>query len=213
MKIKYLIFLVIIIIILFIYIYKDNIFNTEDKIESNEILNSNGVAKIDNKKIILADILNFKNEILVTEDNIDNTDKIIENANLKSGVYIVEGSRAQFNEILIETFQNDYFIVDDNGYLVLNKEISLKNKGIENKILKQINKNDKTIIVKITDEYLNRIDGIMLNFMINPDCYVENYQCTEKMIVSLINPQKIGSDIDNNTKKDNYEEILINIFE
>lgn len=165
------------------------------------------------KRVMLADILNFKDEILVTEDNIDNTQKIINNANLHNGIFVEEKSRERFKEILNVTLNSSIYEIDNAGYLYVINNFSNNSHGIQNKIDSFLNEPNKTKIIKITDTYMERTDGMMLEFFIEPECYIESHQYNENISIFLINPEKLIKENIENPINEIYEEILLNIFD
>ena len=66
---------------------------------------------------MLADMLNVDSEVLITEDNIVNTNSIIEKGNLHKGIFVVKSSREKFLEIINTATENTYSI-NDEGYLI-----------------------------------------------------------------------------------------------
>lgn len=63
---------------------QENKENTDKELSTSK--QSNITASKD-KRIMLADMLNVDSEVLITEDNIDNTNNIIEKANLHKGIF------------------------------------------------------------------------------------------------------------------------------
>lgn len=160
------------------------------------------------KRILLADILKQEDEILITEDNIDKTNEIIKNANLKKGIFISEDSREKFLEILNISTENTYLINDD-GYL---KEPTIIAK--ENDLTKKINNyiySNKTIVINISNTYKGLIDGMILDFMIERTTYTHTFDYNNNIRIVLINPDRINEQSEDLTQKQIYEEVLLGI--
>ncbi len=205
---KNIILIGVIIVIIFIVITvpknnkKNDIVNTEKENLDNH-----------NNSLILADILNYDNEILITEDNVDNTNKIIERANLATGIYISKSSTELFKNILYNVFGEGYYDIDSNGYLVKIKDTPIQD-DITEKINNYISSDQKCIVIHISDSYKGILDnGAILDFMIERTNYVQKFSYNEKIDIAILNSSLL---LENNntdiTSKEFYEEFLVNIF-
>ena len=186
---------------------------------SNEELYNNDKIKISldasiNMRIMLADILNYGENILITEDNIDNTLEIIEKENLKTGIYIEKNSQEMFIKLLNEIFGDEYFEIV-NDYLQLAKEYNIReNENIFKLLKSSINSNEETLIISISDSYKDILnDGSILDFMIERTYYTKNFNYNNHIKVSIINLEKILEKLEDISVKEQYEEILISIFQ
>ena len=181
----------------------------KNEINNNGSENLNGVISLE-KRIILADILKKENDILITEGNVDNTEKIIEDANIKGGIYIQDVSRKQFLEIINAVVGENYYIINSEGYLIKNTVNKDSNISIEREIDK-ILESKKTLIISIDDSYKTIINGMQLDMMIERTSDVEiiDYNGDKKIVI--INSRTLDSIREN--RKEVYESILMSILE
>jgi len=199
------IILAIIIFIIIIAIVK-NLYNNKDSLEYKEnILKNNLESNMDNR-IMLADILKEPNELVLTEDNSDNSNKIIERANLKSGVFIAENSRTKFLEIINTATESNYSI-NTEGYLVASTSRGKKS-DLSEKIDNYIN-SEKLMVINISSTYKGLLNNMLLDFMIEKTSYVQLFQYNDNIKIALINPDKINEESEDLTQKEIYEEILL----
>lgn len=208
-KLIYLLIIFIIIIMLCIYfISYQNILNLYNKNISTNLINESLLEASTDKKIMLADILKEENEIIITEDNIDNTDKIIKRANIQTGIFITEHSREKFLEIINISTENNYSI-DIEGYLKKPTSITKEN-DLTTKINNCIDSN-KTIVINISNTYKGFLNGMLLDFMIERTMYIQTFYYNNNIQISIINPDRINEQSKDLTQKQIYEEILLGI--
>lgn len=212
MKKKYIIRLSLCLILLGIglFWYNSNsiIFNNNQTNEENNIILTSDLSD----RIMLADILNYNNEIILTEDNIDNTEKIIKKQKIDTGIYIEKNSRKEFLDILNLICGKNYFKIDSYGYLKIEKELP-KNSPYSEMISNYIKNNHKCLIINISDTYKKLYDnGAILDMMIEPKSYIKRIKYNNSIEVILINPEKLVDSLDNETLYMNCEEIIMNIF-
>lgn len=181
--------------------------NRTDKIIKKEVENA-GIGE----RLTLADILNTDNEILITEDNIDNTNNIILKKNLKKGIYITQESRDMVQKLFNEVFGEKTFYIDKWGYLKF--ENLTTNDNLSNKIKAYIENDERLLVIKISDTYKSiQDDGAILDIMIEKDVYTRNIKYSDSIDISIINSYKINNIVDEDLSlKEIYEEIIINIF-
>ncbi len=159
------------------------------------------------KRIMLADMLNVDNEILITEDNVDNTNKIIEKANLHKGIFVVESSREKFLEIVNTATENMYSI-NDEGYLV--KPINQTKASDLTQKLNDYIDSENTTVINISNTYKGLLnDNMLLDFMIERTLYVQTFDYNDNIKIVLINPDRINEKSEDITQKEIYEEVLI----
>ena len=191
--------------------------NNEDKNDTvkNEIIEENkDICYSDklNMRIMLADILNYDNQILITEGNVDNTLDIIKRANLKPGIYVAKDSLENIQNILNIVFGENIYLIDKNsGYIQKQSEEksnNLLNKNMDNIIAG----NEKVYVLEFSNIYKNMLEtGEMLEFMIDDKKSSEVFKYNEYIDIVLINPEIINFD-DELSIKENCEEIIANIF-
>ena len=182
------------------------------KINSTNIEVDNLNVKINteaskDKRLMLADMLNVDNEILITEDNIDNTNKIIEKSNLHNGIFVIESSRQKFLDIVNTSTENTYSINSD-GYLV-KPSIQNKTSDLSQKINDYIDSKN-TLIVNICNTYKGLLnDDVILDYMIERTLYVQTFDYNDNIKIVLINPDRINEDSEDITQKEIYDEVLL----
>lgn len=164
-----------------------------------------------NKRVLLADILKDKDDIIITDDNIDNSIKIINKFKRKNGIYISITSREKFLEIINSIAQGTRYTINKEGYLsstIFNKD---KCSPLEQEVNVFFNSN-KTIVVSIANTYKAMANGEQLDMLIERDSYVEKFAYDEKMKIAIIN-SRVLNDVSEENKKDLYENILITILQ
>lgn len=184
--------------------------------KNNEIIKqsndeNNNELSLLNKRILLADILKDKDDIIITDDNIDNSIKIINKFKRKNGIYISITSREKFLEIINSIAQGTRYTINKEGYLsstIFNKD---KCSPLEQEVNVFFNSN-KTIVVSIANTYKAMANGEQLDMLIERDSYVEKFAYDEKMKIAIIN-SRVLNDVSEENKKDLYENILITILQ
>lgn len=162
------------------------------------------------KRILLANILNYDNKILITEDNIDNTSEIIEEIKLKNGIYVSKNSRNDISNILKVLYGNNFYI-DENGYIQKKQNVE-KLDSSQEKIIQDIEA-DKCLIIHIDNTYKGILDnGAILDFMVENIMYVQDFNYNDYVRIVLINSEKLNVIPEELTEKEVYEEIVLNIF-
>lgn len=175
---------------------------------ASNVKQSNIVADKD-KRIMLADMLKEDDESIITEDNVDNTNKIIEKINLNKGIFVVESSREKFLEIVNVVTENSYSISKD-GYLIKPSNM-IKTSDITNKLNNYIDSKN-TIVVNIANTYKGLLnDNMLLDFMIERTMYVQKFDYNNNIKIVLINPDRIYEKSEDVTQKEIYEEVLLGI--
>lgn len=182
---------------------------TKNEIDNNGSENPHEVISLENR-IILADILKKENDILITEGNVDNTEKIIEEANIKEGVYIQEASKKQFLEILSSITGKKHYTINSDGYLVKNAVNNEGKTSIEYEIDKML-ESKGTLIISIDDSYKAIINGMQLDIMIERTNDVEIIEYDDSIKIAIINSRKLN-DIKENPEQV-YENILMSVLE
>lgn len=176
---------------------------------TSNISNQQNIESTKEYKIMLADMLKNPDEFAITEDNIDNTDKIISRAELKSGVFIVNSSREKFLQV-INTVTNANYIIDEKGYLQ-----KPSNENIKSDIIDKFNNlidSDKTLVINISNTYKGVLnDNMILDFMIERTMYVQTFNYNESIKIALINPDRLEEKSEDLTQKEIYEEALLGI--
>lgn len=156
---------------------------------------------------MLADMLNVDSEVLITEDNIDNTNSIIEKANLHKGIFVVKSSREKFLEIINTATENTYSI-NDEGYLI--KPIKQTKASDLTQKLNDYIDSENTIVINISNTYKGLLnDNMLLDFMIERTMYVQTFDYNDNIKIVLINPDRINEKSEDITQKEIYEEVLI----
>lgn len=183
--------------------------NPHNKNEIDDTENINNRVSLE-KRIVLADILKKENDILITEGNVDNTEKIIEEANIKEGVYIQEASEEQFLEILSSITGENHYTINSDGYLVKNAVNNEGKTSIEYEI-DQMLECKGTLIISIDDSYKTIINGMQLDIMIERTNDVEIIEYDDNIKIAIINSRKLN-DIEENPGQV-YENILMSILE
>lgn len=161
------------------------------------------------ERVMLADMLKDEKDIVFTEDNVDNSNKIIEKANLKNGIFIVESSRKKFLEIINTATENTYSI-NNEGYLMKPSNES-KTSDLTQKINNYIDSKN-LIIINISSTYKGMLnDGIMLDFMIERTMYIQTFKYNDNIKIALVNPDRINEKSEDLTQKEIYEEVLLGL--
>lgn len=191
-----------------IYLYKKE-FN-KNNLSDNNSTNQINLDSNKNNKIMLADILKEPNEIIVTEDNIDNSDKIIERANLKKGIFITNSSREKFLQIINSVTKANYTI-DDNGYL--QKSSSTENNFDIIKKFNDLIDSNNILILNISNTYKGILnDNMILDFMMERTAYTQTFDYNDNIKIVLINPDRINEEQSEDlTQKEIYVEVLLEI--
>lgn len=182
--------------------------HTKNEIKDNERENLSKIVPLE-KRIILADILKKENDILITEGNVDNTQKIIEDANIKEGMYIQEASREQFLEIINSVIGENYYTINSDGYLVKSLVNKNSNTSIEHEI-ERILERKKTLIISIGDSYKAIINGMQLDMMIERTSDVEIFDYNDNIKIAIINSRMLNNIQED--RKEVYETILMSIL-
>lgn len=185
-------------------LYNNKIIYTEDELTFQSFT----LEADKNNKIMLADILKEPNELVLTEDNSNHSDEIIERTNLKKGIFIAESSRKKFLEIVNTVTESDYSI-NNEGYLVTSTN-KARTSDISKKIDNYIN-SEKLIVINISNTYKGLLNNMLLDFMIERTSYVQLFQYNDYIKIALINPDRIDEPSDDLTQKEIYEEVLLNI--
>lgn len=164
------------------------------------------------KRIILADILNSSDEILITENNIDNTEKIIKNTDLTSGIYITENSRDKVQEILDEVIGKNVYKINDRGYLIILDRV-YESDSITKFLDEKIDSN-RLLIIDIADTYKGLLDnGAMLDVMVEQSLYAQTIVYNDNINICIFNSQKLSEkEQEGITIKEIYEEILLDMI-
>ena len=158
---------------------------------------------------MLADILNYEDNILITEDNIDYTLDIIKNVGLKDGVYVEKSSVQNFQKILDCYFGEKVYIIDDTYYI--KKQLDNSNNNHIN-IDNVINGEKKIYIINFDNTYKSILeDGSILDFMIGEDVFSQVFEYNDYINIILINPSILNIN-DERQFFEVSEEILVNIF-
>ena len=181
----------------------EKIENTTDSIK--EVSYSRTSKEMD---FMLAELLKKDDEIVITEDNIDKSKEIIKKSNLKNGIFVVESSRDMFLKLINECTENTYTI-DNEGYLQKPLNI-VKESDLTTKINDYID-SQETLIIKITSTYKELVDDMQLDIMVDKDAYVEKFDYNSAIKIVLINPERITEDSEDITKKQIYEEVLLQL--
>lgn len=202
-KIFIVIVIVIFVSIVFLCFYNiNNNFNYE--LELDNKIGSLKESNIENK-ILLLSTMGFSNlDKIINEDKINEQ---LEMINLKSGIFITEGSRNEVIDI-IKKCTGEELIIDSEGYL--------QKKDSNNDICMQINEmieSNKTFIISIDGTYESIIQDVVYEFMIENTKYVQNFEYNNSLRISLINPEQLQQNNEENlSKKEICEEILLNIL-
>jgi len=178
--------------------------NEEKKDTKNEV----NTHDIDiNSRVMLAGIISDE-DILITEDNIDNTQKVISEFNFEKGIYISENSRDIFLNILMDATGLTYSI-NEQGYL--NEVSNEKQNNLAEKINKMI-KSNFTTIIDVNEVYKATINNTVFDFIVEETMYVKNSKYNDNIRISIINPNMLYNN-EELSKKDIAEEILLKILE
>lgn len=218
MNIKIIVIGIVILIIVsttgYIFAKRSRQINNMEK--NNEIIKqsineNNNELSLLNKRILLADILKDKDDIIITEDNIDNSINIINKFKQKNGIYISKTSREIVVKIFNTVAQGTRYTINSEGYLsstILNKE---KCSPLEQEV-NEFLKSNKTIVISIANTYKAIVNGEQLDMLIERESYVEKFAYDEKMKIAIIN-SRVLNDVSEESKKDLYENILITILQ
>lgn len=181
--------------------------NKKNTDKEQSISKQSNITASKEKRIMLADMLNVDSEVLITEDNIDNTNNIIEKANLHKGIFVVKSSREKFLEIINTATENTYSI-NDEGYLI--KPIKQTKASDLTQKLNDYIDSENTIVINISNTYKGLLnDNMLLDFMIERTMYVQTFDYNDNIKIVLINPDRINEKSEDITQKEIYEEVLI----
>jgi len=159
-------------------------------------------------RVMLSGIVS-DDEILITEDNIDRTEEIINGFNFEKGIYVSEISRNKFLEILYVVTDENYTI-SKAGYL--NKKESDKQNDITQRINKLIDSN-RLIVIDINETYKSTIDRSVVDITLEEIDYIQVFDYNNNTKIVLINPLMLERSIEDLTQKEIYEEVVIQILE
>lgn len=192
-----------------IYIYKFQKYEKKEEKNISLIESINYSSDIE-KRFILANLLKDDNEIVITEDNIDNTEKIINRANLKNGILVINKAQEKIKEIF--NVVTEYTCeIDEKGYL---KKIQKEDK--KNDLSEEINNiidSNICLIIDVNTTYKGLIKSMQLDMMVDHDAYVELIEYNKDIKIAIINENKINEFPEELTKKEVYEEIVLEILE
>ena len=212
---KIIVYLVLFTLLIVIYKYgvkekkednHQNIIKKEIVEKSEDIYYSDNI----NMRMMLADILNYEDNILITEDNIDYTLDIIKKTGLKNGIYIEKSSVQNFQKVLDCYFGEKVYIIDDNYYIKKQSNNSTNNHiNIDN----IINREKKIYVIHFDNTYKSMLeDGSILDFMIEENVSSQVFKYNDYINVILINPNILNIS-DEKQFYETSEEILVNIFD
>lgn len=211
MKRKYILIciLVIIMLVITLIIQKNhesetntrNIIETE---EENVFLNlSSGLQE----KVLLAGLFyefNYDDEVLLNETEVLD---ILEPLKFKKGIFVTENSREIVKKILYDMTGKQYNI-DNEGYL---EEIEEIESDIERDLNEFIKNPQKAKIINVGETYSTILGSEIIAGMIEPTVYVQNFDFSDEITISIINSNNIEPKEDL-TRKDIAEEIFLNIL-